>query len=236
MNAYLILIIEDDPAIGQSLLDGFRQFGFDAYLAPTGTEGLAYLEKQTPHLIVLDVRLPDGSGFDYCKQMRARGFHQPVIMLTAQQDQLDKILGLEIGADDYMTKPFNLRELISRVRAQLRRAYGDYAHTENNTLLIGNLVIDQTSGQVQKNGKLLNLTPTEYRMLSYLGTNKGRVMSRAQIVEAVWGYSADMDSEKTVTVHIRRLREKIEDDPSTPQILLTVPGIGYRISNQVTDL
>ena len=236
MSSYSILIIEDDPAIGQSLVDGFIQFGFDAQLVPTGTEGLAYLEKQTPHVIVLDVRLPDGSGFDYCKQMRAHGFHQPVIILTAQQDQLDKILGLEIGADDYMTKPFNLRELISRVRAQIRRAYGDYAHTENNTLLIGDLVIDQTSGQVQKDGKSLNLTPTEFRMLTFLGTNRGRVMSRAQIVEAVWGYSADMDSEKTVTVHIRRLREKIEDDPSNPKLLITVPGIGYRINNQVTGL
>jgi DNA-binding response OmpR family regulator len=236
MSTYTILIIEDDPAIGQSLVDGFHQFGFAAQLCGTGGEGVAYLEKHAPHLIILDVRLPDGSGFDYCKQMRKQGFHQPVIILTAQQDDLDKILGLEIGADDYMTKPFNLRELISRVRAQIRRAYGDYAHNENNTLWIADLVIDQVSGQVQKNGKILNLTPIEFRLLAYLCMNKGRVMTRTQIVEAVWGYATDMDSEKTVTVHIRRLREKIEDDPSAPVILLTVPGIGYRIANPVTNL
>ncbi|MBI9046920.1 MAG: response regulator transcription factor [Anaerolineaceae bacterium] len=236
MSTFSILIIEDDPAIGQSLLDGFDQYGFNAHLCTTGSESIIYLEKHSPHLIILDVRLPDGPGFDYCRKIRTRGFTQPIIILTAQHDQLDKILGLEIGADDYMTKPFHMRELISRVRAQIRRAYGDYAQNETNSLLIHDLIIDQISGQVQKDEKPLNLTPTEFRMLTYLCINKGRVLTRSQIVEAVWGISSDMDSEKTVTVHIRRLREKIEDNPSTPKILLTVPGIGYRISNQVTNL
>lgn len=236
MTTNSILIIEDDPAIGQSLLDGFEQFGFSAHLSPTGTEGMAYLAKHQPHLIVLDVRLPDGSGFDYCRKIRANGFVLPIIILTAQQDQMDKILGLEIGADDYITKPFNMRELISRVRAQIRRTYGDYAQSEANSILIHDLVIDQISGQVLKSEKTLNLTPTEFRMLTYLCINRGHVLTRAQIVEAVWGYQSDIDSEKTVTVHIRRLREKIEDNPSTPKILLTVPGIGYKVVNQVTNL
>ena len=125
MESYRILVIEDDPAIGQSLLDGFKQHGFHADLCKTGSKGLEHVQRHSPHLIVLDIRLPDGSGFDLCRQMRGLGLHQPVIMLTAQHDELDKILGLEMGADDYMTKPFSLRELVSRVRAQLRRAYGD---------------------------------------------------------------------------------------------------------------
>jgi DNA-binding response OmpR family regulator len=229
MSNYNILIIEDDPAIGQSLLDGFEQFGFSAHLSPTGTEGLAYLEKHKPHLIVLDVRLPDGSGFDFCRKIRTNGFMLPILILTAQQDQMDKILGLEIGADDYITKPFNMRELISRVRAQLRRAYGDYAHSESNLFIVKDLIVDPLKGQVLKGEKEINLTPTEFRVLTYLCANKSKAISRGQIVESVWGFNPDPEIEKTVTVHIRRLREKIEDDPSIPQIILTVPGIGYRI-------
>src|SRR5215510_16510885 len=121
-----ILIIEDDPAIGQSLLDGLRQHGFTPELCKTGSSGVDFAKRQTPHLILLDVRLPDGSGFDFCRQMRQLGLHLPVIMLTAQHDEVDKVLGLEMGADDYMTKPFSMRELISCIRALLRRAYGDY--------------------------------------------------------------------------------------------------------------
>jgi DNA-binding response OmpR family regulator len=229
MTNYSILIIEDDEAIGQSLKDGFAQFGFGSHLSTTGTDGLNYLQKHNPHLIVLDVRLPDGSGFDFCRKIRGNGFVLPIIILTAQQDQMDKILGLEIGADDYITKPFNMRELISRVRAQLRRAYGDYAHGESNVFLVKDLVVDQLKGQVLKGDQEVNLTPIEFKVLTYLCANKGIALSRGQIVQSVWGFSPDMESEKTVTVHIRRLREKIEDNPSTPQIILTVPGIGYRI-------
>jgi DNA-binding response OmpR family regulator len=225
-----VLIIEDDPAIGQSLLDGLRQHGFQAELCKTGTSGVEYVQKQAPHLVVLDVRLPDGSGFDFCRQLRQKGLRQPVIMLTAQHDELDKVLGLEMGADDYMTKPFSMRELVSRVRAQLRRAYGDYSSAESAVIVIDDLVLEQATGQVRRGDEILNLTPIEFRLLMYLARHRGQALSRAQIVEAVWGFAPDVESEKTVNVHIRRLREKIELRPDQPSLILTVPGIGYRLA------
>ena len=224
-----ILIIEDDPAIGESLLQGLKQHGFEATLCDTGSAGVLYARLHSPHLILLDVRLPDGSGFDFCRQMRQVGLHQPVIILTAQQDELDKVLGLEMGADDYMAKPFSLRELVSRIRAQLRRAYGEYASTESNSMMVGDLLLDQNTGQAMRDGNQINLTPTEFRLLTYLGNHRGQALSRTQIVGGVWGYAADFESEKNVNVHIRRLREKIEPNPQQPTLLLTVPGIGYRL-------
>jgi DNA-binding response OmpR family regulator len=232
MSTSRILIIEDDPAIGQSLLDGFEHHGFKAELCKTGSSGMEHAQKHSPHLIVLDIRLPDGSGFDFCRQMRTLGLRQPIIMLTAQHDELDKVLGLEMGADDYMTKPFSLRELVSRVRAQLRRAYGDYSSAESSVIVINDLVLDQSNGQVRRGDESINLTPTEFRLLSYLARHRGQAVSRAQIVEAVWGYAPDIESEKTVNVHIRRLREKIELKPEEPSLILTVPGIGYRMAKQ----
>ena len=229
-SAQKVLIIEDDPAIGQSLVDGLRQYGFQAELCKTGTSGVEYVQKQAPHLVVLDVRLPDGSGFDFCRQLRQKGLRQPVIMLTAQHDELDKVLGLEMGADDYMTKPFSMRELVSRVRAQLRRAYGDYSSTESAVVVIGDLVLEQATGQVRRGDEILNLTPIEFRLLIHLARHRGQALSRAQIVEAVWGFAPDIESEKTVNVHIRRLREKIELRPDQPSLVLTVPGIGYRLA------
>lgn len=229
-----ILIIEDDPAIGQSLIDGFKHHGFEPSLRTTGTSGIEFIRKHSPHLIVLDIRLPDGSGFDFCRQMRQSGIKQPIIMLTAQYEETDKVLGLEMGADDYVTKPFSLRELVSRVRAQLRRAYGDYSSAESSTLIVADLVLDQATGQARRDEQVLNLTPIEFRLLTYLARHHGQALSRAQIVEAVWGYAPDLESEKTINVHIRRLREKLEKDPSHPELLLTVPGIGYRLASEVT--
>jgi DNA-binding response OmpR family regulator len=230
MESHRILIIEDDPAIGQSLLDGFKQHGFRADLCKTGSSGVEYAQRHSPHLILLDIRLPDGSGFDVCRQMRSLGLHQPIIMLTAQHDEVDKVLGLEMGADDYMTKPFSLRELVSRVRAQLRRAYGDYSSAESAALVIDDLVLELRTGQVRRGEEVINLTPTEFRLLTYLARHRGQALTRAQIVEAVWGYASDLESEKTVNVHIRRLREKIELKPEEPTLILTVPGIGYRMA------
>ena len=230
MESYRILIIEDDPAIGQSLLDGFQQHGFAPVLCKTGASGVTHAQSQSPHLIVLDIRLPDGSGFDVCREMRRLGLHQPIIMLTAQHDELDKVLGLEMGADDYMTKPFSLRELVSRVRAQLRRTYGDYSSAESAVMVINDLVLELAKGQVRRGDESISLTPTEFRLLSYLARHRGQALTRGQIVEAVWGYAADIESEKTVNVHIRRLREKIELRPDQPSLILTVPGIGYRMT------
>ena len=229
MTVQKILIVEDDPGIGQSLLDGLRQHGFNAELCKTGASGVEYARKQSPHLILLDIRLPDGSGFDFCRQMRQMGLHQPIVMLTAQHEEADKVLGLEMGADDYVTKPFSLRELVSRIRAQLRRAYGDYASTESSILLVADLALDQVTGQVRRGDETIYLTPIEFRLLNHLARHRGQALTRGQIVEAVWGYAPDLESEKTVNVHVRRLREKIELKPEEPAIILTVPGIGYRL-------
>jgi DNA-binding response OmpR family regulator len=224
-----ILLIEDDPAVARSLQDGLQRNGFQVTWKSSGGEGLEYARRNNPHLVLLDVRLPDGSGFDFCREMRRSGLRQPIIMLTVQKEEMDKVLGLEMGADDYVTKPFSLRELVSRVRAQLRRAYGELSNAEASLLFAGDLVIDQARGQALRGDRRLNLTPTEFRLLVYLLQHRGQALSRAQIIEAVWGFTPDLESERTVNVHIRRLREKVELDPSHPSLILTVPGIGYRL-------
>ena len=225
-----LLLIEDDPAVAQSLKEGLEREGFAVTWKNTGQEGVMHARQQDPHLILLDLRLPDGSGFDFCQQIRQLGLHQPVIMLTVQREETDRVLGLEVGADDYITKPFSLRELVARVRAQLRRAYGKYSAAQAELLFVHDLVLDLSSGQARRGDQLLPLTPIEFRLLVYLARHRGQALSRAQIIEAVWGFSPDPDSERAINVHIRRLREKIEPDPSRPAILLTVPGIGYRLT------
>ncbi len=236
MSQFQILIIEDDPTVAQSLQAALIREDFTVAWKSTGADGVAYAGKNALHLVLLDIRLPDGSGFDFCRQMRQMGVHQPIIMLTARHDEVDKVLGLEMGADDYVTKPFSLRELVSRIRAQLRRAYGDYAVAESALMVVGDLVLDQATGQARRGEEIIGLTPIEFRLLTYLARHRGQALTRAQIVEAVWGFAPDLESEKTVIVHIRRLREKIEIDPSHPELILTVPGIGYRLASEVAKL
>jgi DNA-binding response OmpR family regulator len=233
-SIYSILLIEDDPAVAQGLCTGLEREGYRVFWKNNGKDAIRFAQtstpaNDTPHLILLDIRLPDGSGFDFCRQMRQLGLKQPIIMLTAQVDEMDKVLGLEMGADDYVTKPFNLRELLSRIRAQLRRAYGEFSSTDANMLYVGDLVIDLTRSQAARSHEVLSLTPTEFRLLVYLARHRGQALGREQIIEAVWGFSGDPESERMVNVHIRRLREKIELDPSRPALLLTVPGVGYRL-------
>ncbi len=228
-----ILLIEDDPAIGESLVDALEANGFGATWHTTGGKGLAYTRAANPSLILLDVRLPDGSGFDFCRQMRQAGLRQPIIILTAQRDEIDKVLGLEMGADDYVTKPFGLRELLSRIRAQLRRAYGELAASASaadaDLLAAGDLTLDLGRGQARRDEAVLNLTPTEFKLLVFLARHPGQTLSREQIVTNVWGYDADVESTRAVNVHICRLRDKVERDPSRPSLILTVPGLGYRL-------
>jgi DNA-binding response OmpR family regulator len=225
-----ILVIEDDPAVAEALVEGIGDEGYDVHWEASGGAGVAYARDRSPQLIVLDVRLPDGSGFDFCRQMRQLGLRQPILMLTVQADELDKVLGLEMGADDYLTKPYRLRELIARIRSLLRRAYGELASTEADILYAGELTIDRTRASVTRDGRSVNLTPTEFRLLVFLAQHPGQVFSRGQLIENVWGSDADFYDDKTVSVHVRRLREKIEAEPSNPRIVLTVPGIGYRLS------
>ena len=228
---HTILLVEDDKAVGESLKAGLEREGFIVRWKVHGEEGIQFAKDHNPDLILLDVRLPDISGFDVCHRLRQMKLRQPILMLTVQGEEMDKVLGLEMGADDYITKPYSLRELLSRVRAQLRRAYGELSSTQADLLYIGDLVIDRTRGQVQRGDQILNLSPTEFRLLVYLAQHRGQALSRAQILDAVWGYNADVESESTVNVCVRRLREKIELDPSHLSLILTVPGLGYRLAD-----
>ncbi len=227
--AHQLLLIEDDPAVANSLQKGLERDGYTVTWKISGVEGIEYARTHQPSLIILDVRLPDGSGFDFCRQMRQLGLRQPILMLTVQRDEIDKVLGLELGADDYVTKPYSLRELLSRIRALLRRAYGELSSSGSDMLYAGDLVIDWKGGQVRRGEQIINLTPIEFRLLVFLAQHPGQALSRAQILDAVWDYDADIDSERIVNVHIRRLREKVEIDPGCPSLILTVPGIGYRL-------
>jgi DNA-binding response OmpR family regulator len=225
-----LLLIEDDPAIARSLRDALEREGYRVTHAAAGAEGVRLAQDCAPHLILLDVRLPDMLGFDVCRRLRELGLRQPILMLTARREEMDKVLGLEMGADDYVTKPYSLRELLSRIRALLRRAYGELSGVDADLLYIDDLIIDRSRAQVRRGSQPIALTPIEFRLLIYLAQNAGQALTRTQIIDAVWGYDADLDSDRNVNVHIRRLREKIELDPSHPALILTVPGIGYRLS------
>jgi DNA-binding response OmpR family regulator len=225
-----ILVIEDDPAVARSLKDGLEMEGYLVSVSYSGVKGMELAGQIQPHLIILDIRLPDGSGFDFCRQLRQVGVHQPVLILTARDDDMDKVLGLEIGADDYMTKPYNPRELNARIRALLRRAYGEFSSAESKLLFIRGLTIDILRATVNRGSENINLTPTEYRLLVYMVQHPGRVFSRSQLIQSVRGSEVEeIADNQTITVYIRRLREKLEDDPAHPSMILTVPGIGYRL-------
>jgi len=227
-NAH-ILVIEDDPGIAAGLRSGLEREGYQVTWKDMGEDGVAFAQTQAPDFIILDVRLPDGAGFDFCRRMRTLKLKQPILMLTVRGDEMDKVLGLEMGADDYMTKPFGIRELLSRIRALLRRSYGELSSASSDHLYVRDLVLDRGSGRVFRGEKDINLTPTEFRLLVYLAQHPGQALSRSQILAAVWDTDAGMMDERVVNVHIRRLREKIELDSSKPEILMTVPGIGYRL-------
>lgn len=224
-----ILIVEDEPAVARGLQFGLEKEGFHVLWAKNGSQALQYADDDDPHLILLDLRLPDISGFDVCRQLRMEGKRMPILMLTARDEELDKVLGLELGADDYIVKPYNLRELIARIRAQLRRAYGELAEaSQGEKISFGEIEIDLEKLQVTRNGKILFLTPTEFRLLRYLAIHPNRPFTREALIEAIWGYEGDIGSDRTVDVHIRHLREKIEEDPANPRWIVTVRGVGYK--------
>ena len=228
-----ILIVEDERAVARGLEYALRAEGFDVICAENGESGLSLARTQNPHLILLDLRLPDISGFDVCRQLRRDGMRQPILMLTALDDPIDKVLGLELGADDYVVKPYNLRELIARIRSLLRRAYGELSETSHGQeMVFGEIVIDLEQLQVTRNGQPVFLTPTEFRILRYLASHPDKPVSRDTLIDAVWGYDSDYGSDRSVDVHIRHLRQKLEQDPGEPQWLLTVRGVGYKWSSQ----
>jgi DNA-binding response OmpR family regulator len=223
-----ILIVEDDRAVARGLEYALRSEGFIALRASSAAEALDYARRNDPQLILLDIRLPDMSGFDVCRQLRAEGRLMPILMLTARDEETDRVLGLELGADDYVVKPFSVRELISRIRALLRRAYGEFAAgAVRRRITFGEIEADLELFQVRKLGHPVDLTPIEYRLLRYLILHPDRPFSREALIEAVWGYDTVVGSERTVDVHVRHLREKLESDPSEPRWLVTVRGTGY---------
>ena len=232
MSGERILVIEDSASVARGLEYGLGKEDFTVRCARDGTSGLELFRTWSPRMLILDIRLPDMSGFDVCRAIRGEGRREPILMLTARDEEMDKVLGLELGADDYVVKPYQLRELVSRVRALLRRAYGELAASSGRERIsFGDLVIDPDRMAVERNGRRVNLTPTEFRLLRYLAERPERLLSRGQIIEAVWGYTADIGYDRTVDVHVRRLREKIEDDPAAPRWIQTVRGFGYRFAS-----
>jgi two-component system, OmpR family, response regulator VicR len=226
-----ILVVEDEPSVARGLEYGLKAEGYLVSVATTGAKALEMVragKELGPQLILLDIRLPDMSGFDVCRALRDEGRTLPILMVTARDEEVDKVLGLELGADDYIVKPFSFRELLSRVRAALRRAYGELAGAgAGERFAFGDVTVDLQRMRVERGGQPVLLTPTEYRLLRHLVTNPEQVFSRDALLEIVWGYDSGVDSQRTVDVHVRHLREKLEPDPAAPRWLLTVRGAGY---------
>ena len=220
-----MLIVEDDASIREVTALGLRRAGFRVSTALDGRQALAVWRAEEVDLIVLDVMLPGLDGFEVCREVR-RTSHVPILMLTARTDTVDVVVGLECGADDYVKKPFDLVELVARVRALLRRAS---APVEESTLLVGRLEIDPTSLAVRKDGLELSLTITEFRLLLELARRPGQVFTREVLLDRVWNYPYLGDS-RLVDVAVQRLRAKLEDDPAQPKLIKTVRGAGYKLS------
>jgi len=222
-----ILVVDDEKTIVKGLKFALEKEHYEVLAAYDGEEALRLFEEEAPDLIVLDLMLPGVDGFEVCRRIRKKS-ETPIIMLTARGEDIDKILGLELGADDYMTKPFNPRELVARVKAILRRSRNKTNDQANlKVIRLQDLQIDLFSHKVKVRGKEVDLTSKEFALLSLLASQPGRVFSREQLLEHVWGYDYYGDA-RTVDVHIRHLREKIEPDPSAPEMILTVWGAGYK--------
>jgi DNA-binding response OmpR family regulator len=228
-----VLLVEDEPALLEALEYSLAKQGYEVLSASDGAEGLNLALSEWPDLLVLDIMLPGIDGLEVCRRLRQHS-SVPIIMLTALADEVDKVVGLELGADDYVTKPFAMRELLARVKAQLRRVQmtQQEATTESDSprpqrMLFGDLCIDEARHEATLRGRALALKPREYDLLAFMARNRGMVLSRELILERVWGWSYDGGS-RTVDVHIRWLREKIEPSPSQPVRIVTVRGVGYR--------
>lgn len=228
-----VLIVEDEKNIVDILRFNLQRAGYQTLEAYDGEDGLAQAVSANPDLILLDVMLPKKNGFDVCRALRDQGSSVPVIILTAREEEADKVLGLELGADDYITKPFGMRELLARVKANIRRsamapAQGEQAQAASgNRLELGRVVVDQEKATVYKDGNPLELTQREYDLICYLASQPGKVFSREALMEHVWNYEGYVGDVRAVDVAVRRLREKIEDDPASPKFIVTKRGMGY---------
>jgi len=222
-----VLVVDDEPIVRDVVVRYLERDGHKTLEAASGDEARRLLELSSPSLVVLDVMLPGLSGLELCRWIRARS-DLPIVMLTARGEEADRIVGLELGADDYLTKPFSPRELAVRVRNLMRRT-SEPARGKGQPIAFGDVVIDATAREVRKGGELLRLTLKEFDLLRFFASNPRQVFSRNQLMDRVWGYESALDT-GTVTVHVRRLRKKIEQDASRPRHLETVFGAGYRFT------
>jgi DNA-binding response OmpR family regulator len=222
-----VLLVEDDDSIATALKDGFEYEGFKVAHARDGEAGLSMATSESPDLIILDLMLPKMNGHDVCRQIRKDGNNVPIIMLTARGQEIDKVLGLKLGADDYVTKPFGFMELMARVEALLRRAAGHDVVMENYQF--GNVSIDFKKGEARKKGKAIELSAREFRLLRYFIEHRGEVVAREQLLDAVWDYD-NAPLTRTVDMHVAKLRKKIEDTPDDPHFIVTVHRMGYKFN------
>jgi two-component system alkaline phosphatase synthesis response regulator PhoP len=220
-----ILIVEDEPNMVAGLRDNFEFEGYDVITAPDGVAGLERALNEAPDLVILDVMMPRMSGLDVCKQLKTKRPSVPIIMLTARGQEVDKVVGLELGADDYVTKPFSIRELLARVKAVLRRS--KTLPKEQEKYSFGEVEVDLKSCQVCRSGKELEFSSKEFELLKYFLSHPGEALSRDRLLEDVWGYDR-FPTTRTVDAHIVRLRQKVEPKPEEPRFILTVHGTGYK--------
>ncbi len=220
-----ILLVEDEEALRMTLGDRLRSVGYVVDFACDGNEGLSKATDLPFDLIILDVMLPHRSGFEVCRDIRKAGLATPILLLTARDQTVDKVLGLKLGADDYVTKPFDTLELMARLEALLRRVPG---HASQGIYRVGPIRMDVRSTEVLRQGKLVSLSAREFQLLRHLLEHPGATLSRGELLQEVWGYE-DGTYTRTVDVHIASLRQKLEQDPKKPELILTVPGIGYKL-------
>jgi DNA-binding response OmpR family regulator len=220
-----VLIIEDEPNMVIGLRDSCEYEGYEVAVARDGKEGLEKASTEKPDIILLDVMLPLMSGIDVCRSLRTSGIETPILMLTARGEEMDKVVGLEVGADDYVTKPFSIKELLARIRAHLRRAGKQIVEIESFTF--GDVELDFKKYDARKGGQALDLSAREFEILRYLIRHRGEIVTRDQLLDEVWGYDSTPIT-RTVDNHIARLRQKIEPDPSAPRHIVTVHRLGYR--------
>lgn len=225
MNNITILFVEDDQVISTGLTYSLKQEGYTVLYCPNFREAVNTIENKPFDMALLDLSLPDGSGYELCKLIKKKG-DLPVIFLTALDDEVNVVMGLDMGADDYISKPFRIRELLSRIKSVLRRCKGGEQH--NVILELGDIRINTAQAKVFKSDNELVLTALEYRLLLILAGNRGQVISRNKLLDGLWDYAGEFVNDNTLTVYIKRLREKIEDDPGNPKLIKTVRGLGYK--------
>jgi DNA-binding response OmpR family regulator len=229
-SARKVLVVDPDIATRREIRSACEQDGYQVLEADGGAEALRQIEQSRPNVVLLEVTLPDAAGFDVCRELRRLDAAVPVIMMSSRFDEIDVVVALEIGADDYVSKPLRHRELVARITAHLRRSRLESAEAMRTRLEFRDLIIDINERRTYKSGNEVELTHTEFDLLTFLAGNAGKVLSREKILNSIWGYEYPIET-RVIDVHIRNLRRKIETQPSRPYYILAVPGIGYRFTN-----